>query len=112
MLDLSLQWLMSTRSMKCVYFRFPIFMSELGEKSKYCPLRCVDQVKQIKHRSWIYKYFLFTLFMPCIVVKDRNGVRRLNFARLIINYTRRFALTDVREALQYFFLLKVTYLHL
>ena len=50
--------------------------------------------------------------MPCIVVKDRNGVRRLNFARLIINYTRRFALTDVREALQYFFLLKVTYLHL
>ena len=42
-----------------------------------------------------------------VVVKDRSGVRRLNFARLIINYTRRFALTDVREALQYFFLLKV-----
>ena len=41
-------------------------------------------------------------------MKDPNGVRRLNFARLIIGYTRRFALTDVREALQYFFLLKVS----
>ena len=41
------------------------------------------------------------------VMKDPSGVRRLNFARLIIGYTRRFAMTDVREALQYFFLLKV-----
>ncbi len=40
------------------------------------------------------------------VVRDPTGVRRLNFARLVINYTRRFAMTDPREALQYFFLLK------
>ncbi len=46
---------------------------------------------------------------PPAVVKDPTGVRRLNFARLLINYTRRFAATDPREALQYFFLLKGTY---
>ena len=45
---------------------------------------------------------------PPLVVKDPTGVRRLNFARLVIGYTRRFALTDPREALQYFYLLKVS----
>ena len=44
--------------------------------------------------------------VPCVVVKDPTGVRRLNFARLVMNYTRKFALTDLREALQYFYLLK------
>lgn len=42
-----------------------------------------------------------------VVVKDPDGVYRLNFARLVIGYTRRFSQTDPREALQYFFLLKV-----
>lgn len=32
--------------------------------------------------------------------------RQLNFARLIMTYTRKFEVTDPREALQYFFLLK------
>lgn len=40
------------------------------------------------------------------MVKDPTGVRRLNFARLVISYTRKFALTDPRETLQYFYLLK------
>ena len=53
------------------------------------------------NRERDYDYCVFA------VVKDPSGVRRLNFARLIIGYTRRFAMTDVREALQYFFLLKV-----
>lgn len=44
---------------------------------------------------------------PHAVVKDPDGVRRLNFARLVISYTRRFSQTDPREALQYFYLLKV-----
>jgi nuclear pore complex protein Nup93 len=41
-----------------------------------------------------------------LLVKDSDGVHRLNFARLVIGYTRRFSQTDPREALQYFFLLK------
>ena len=44
---------------------------------------------------------------PAAVVRDPDGLRRLNFARLVISYTRRFSLTDPREALHYFFLLKV-----
>ena len=32
--------------------------------------------------------------------------RQLNFARLIMSYTRKFEVTDPREALQYFFLLR------
>ena len=40
------------------------------------------------------------------MVKDPTGVRRLNLARLVIGYTRKFSLTDPREALQYFYLLK------
>ncbi|KXJ26896.1 nuclear pore complex protein Nup93 [Exaiptasia diaphana] len=32
--------------------------------------------------------------------------RRLNFARLIMTYTRKFEMTDSREALQYFYLLR------
>ena len=43
----------------------------------------------------------------CAVVKQPTGVRQLNFARLLISYTKRFALTDPREALQYYNLLKV-----
>lgn len=34
------------------------------------------------------------------------GIRRLNFARLIKSYTRKFEVTDPREALQYFYLLR------
>ena len=34
------------------------------------------------------------------------GVLRLNVARLVMNYGKRFALTDPREALQYYFLLR------
>lgn len=41
------------------------------------------------------------------VVRDNEGSHRLNYARLVISYTRRFSQTDPREALQYFFLLKV-----
>lgn len=48
--------------------------------------------------------------VPIAVVKD-SGVYRLNFARLVIGYTRRFSQTDPREALQYFFLLKVYIQH-
>ena len=44
---------------------------------------------------------------PTVVVRDPTGVCRLNFARLVMGYARRLALTDPREALQYFFLLKV-----
>ena len=45
--------------------------------------------------------------VSCPVVKDSDGMHRLNFARLVMGYTRRFSQTDPREALQYFFLLKV-----
>ncbi|XP_020602897.1 nuclear pore complex protein Nup93-like [Orbicella faveolata] len=37
---------------------------------------------------------------------DPPPSRRLNFARLIMSYTRKFEVTDPREALQYFFLLR------
>lgn len=37
---------------------------------------------------------------------DPQPSRRLNFARLIMSYTRKFEVTDPREALQYFFLLR------
>ena len=42
-----------------------------------------------------------------VVVKLPTGERQLNFARLLISYTKRFELTDPREALQYYNLLKV-----
>ncbi|KAL5467639.1 hypothetical protein EMCRGX_G031900 [Ephydatia muelleri] len=41
-----------------------------------------------------------------ILLSVPEGVHQLNFARMVISYTRRFALTDPREALQYFYLLK------
>ncbi|KAL5020849.1 hypothetical protein ScPMuIL_000004 [Solemya velum] len=37
---------------------------------------------------------------------DPSPMRRLNFARLIMMYTRKFESTDAREALQYFFFLR------
>ncbi|XP_032557246.1 nuclear pore complex protein Nup93 isoform X1 [Chiroxiphia lanceolata] len=39
-------------------------------------------------------------------VGDPPGVRRLNFARLLMLYTRKFESTDPREALQYFYFLR------
>lgn len=41
-----------------------------------------------------------------ILVRTPEAIHQLNFARMVISYTRRFALTDPREALQYFYLLK------
>ncbi|CAH2324545.1 nuclear pore complex Nup93 isoform X1 [Pelobates cultripes] len=38
--------------------------------------------------------------------KDSPGVRRLNFVRLLMLYTRKFEPTDPREALEYFFFLR------
>jgi nuclear pore complex protein Nup93 len=48
-------------------------------------------------------YFVFS-----VVTKDPTdaGVRKMNFARLIKSYTRKFEITDPREALQYFYLLR------
>ena len=44
---------------------------------------------------------------PFSLVKDEpNGITRLNLGRLVIGYTRKFALTDPREALEYFYRLK------
>lgn len=40
---------------------------------------------------------------------DPRPVRRLNFTRLIMMYTRKFEMTDPREALQYFYFLR--YVH-
>ena len=37
---------------------------------------------------------------------DPSPLRRLNFARLIMMYTRKFEPTDPREALQYFYFLR------
>ena len=37
---------------------------------------------------------------------DPAPMRRLNFARLIMMYTRKFEATDPREALQYFYFLR------
>ena len=37
---------------------------------------------------------------------DPEPLRRLNFARLVMMYTRKFEATDPREALQYFHLLR------
>lgn len=37
---------------------------------------------------------------------DPPGIRRLNFVRLLMLYTRKFESTDPREALQYFYFLR------
>lgn len=37
---------------------------------------------------------------------DASPIRRLNFARLLMTYTRKFESTDPREALQYFYFLR------
>ena len=37
---------------------------------------------------------------------DAAPLRRLNYPRLITIYTRKFEITDPREALEYFYLLK------
>ncbi|XP_046843260.1 nuclear pore complex protein Nup93-like [Xenia sp. Carnegie-2017] len=43
-----------------------------------------------------------------LLTKDLSdlGIRKINFARLIKSYTRKFEITDPREALQYFYLLR------
>lgn len=47
------------------------------------------------------------LFVTFLLVKDEpNGITRLNLGKLVIGYTRKFALTDPREALEYFYRLK------
>uniref|UniRef100_A0A1X7VWE9 Nuclear pore protein n=1 Tax=Amphimedon queenslandica TaxID=400682 RepID=A0A1X7VWE9_AMPQE len=52
------------------------------------------------------------LLHPCesfnspLLKDEPNGIARLNLGKLVIGYTRKFALTDPREALEYFYRLK------
>lgn len=41
---------------------------------------------------------------------DPEPLRRLNFARLVMMYTRKFEATDPREALQYFYFLRFSFI--
>lgn len=43
---------------------------------------------------------------PLLLKVHNEGIQRLNFARLIMLYTRKFECTDPREALQYYYLLR------
>ena len=43
---------------------------------------------------------------------DTEPLRRLNLARLVVMYTRKFEVTDPREALQYFYFLRYSYITL
>ena len=63
------------------------------------------------HIQWQVSECINCFFFFTAVVKLPTGVRQLNFARLLISYTKRFALTDPREALQYYYLLKVERKH-
>ena len=51
-----------------------------------------------------------SLWRPPPVVSQEPGdppmVRRINFIRLLMLYTRKFESTDPREALQYFYFLR------
>ena len=46
-------------------------------------------------------------FCAMVVSKDSSEVQLFNVAQLVIRYTRKFASTDPREAVQYFYLLKL-----
>jgi hypothetical protein len=41
---------------------------------------------------------------------DGPSIRRLNIARLIMMYTSKFEVTDAREALQYFYFLRLVFI--
>lgn len=62
---------------------------------------------------WFYIYSIIdSLLMILFVLSvsqepgDPPMVRRLNFIRLLMLYTRKFEATDPREALQYFYFLR------
>ena len=40
------------------------------------------------------------------MIASESGVRRLNFARVVLLYVRKFESTDPREALNYFYFLR------
>ena len=42
---------------------------------------------------------------------DVDSMRRLNLVRLVMMYTRKFEVTDPREALQYFYFLRWVLIH-
>ncbi len=50
--------------------------------------------------------FIICPMIPCIVVEEPNGVQYINIGRLVVSFTRKFVLTDSREALEYFYRLR------
>lgn len=67
-------------------------------------LRCMGQKGSV----------VVTSSVPVGAVSHEPGdppcMRRLNFVRLLILYTRKFESTDPREALQYFYFLRLDWL--
>ncbi len=50
--------------------------------------------------------FLFRFETVSVDIEDPAPLRRLNVARLVMLYVRKFEITDPAEALQYFFFLR------
>lgn len=75
-------------------------------------LSCVSVTPLIcKNTSFFFFFFMkFWLSFLNFTVSQEAGdppmVRRLNFIRLLMLYTRKFESTDPREALQYFYFLR------
>ena len=51
-------------------------------------------------------YIYIYIYIYTLVVEEPNGIQRINLGRLVVSYTRKFALTDLREALEYFYRLR------
>ena len=92
-----------------LYFRVLVLTGQFEAAIEF--LSRIDKLRCHAVHVALVLYELKLLLMPHCIQKnllskdqsDPDPLRRLNFARLVMMYTRKFEVTDPREALQYFY---------
>jgi len=78
---------------------------------RLCVHVCLSRNMCVNSASGTTQCVCYRLYFDDVYVVSKDTVdpaplRRLNFVRLVLMYTRKFEVSDPREALQYFYFLR------
>lgn len=95
--------------MALVLYELRLLLKSSGQSAQLCEynhLCFVGYCRRLRRKFWFKKCVHMIICAVSQEPGDPPMVRRLNFIRLLMLYTRKFESTDPREALQYFYFLR------
>lgn len=91
-----------------VLYELRLLLKSSGQSAQLCESNTNPFTLKVGKEKTAFLEIKYVLLL-CVVSQEHGDppmVRRLNFIRLLMLYTRKFESTDPREALQYFYFLR------